>query len=395
MFRAAGIWLGPGRVRGPVRLRIAPDGRIAAIEPESARRAPPELLLPAMVDAHVHLQLGRIPAPRGEFADWLTAVARDGRRADRPARARRLQAHLQQLAAEGTRAVGEIDPDGSSQPQLAHWRGTARCYRELLGIDLDARGAATLLEAAAARAPRGALRGWSPHAPYSVSLPLLRAAAATGQPMQIHLAESEAELEFLARGTGPLREMLARLGKRPLRAPFRGTPLGWVAAGRALQRRTTLVHCQHLAPGDARRIRAAGASIVVCPGTIRWFARTPPPVAEWLALGIPVGLGTDSRASNTQLSMRRELAVARKLWPQLRPGDLLQMATRHGARALHVPRIGRLRAGAIASWIRLPWPSGASVGDLEEAFTAGEAAALPADDAATPGDGVETLAHAT
>lgn len=159
------------------------------------------------------------------------------------------------------------------------------------------------------------------------------------------------EQQFLRTGRGPFAELLRELGRLP--AGFR--PPG-VGAVRHLDRlgvlalRTQLVHCQELERGDAALIARAGASIVVCPGTIEWFRRPAPPVPAWLRAGICVALGTDSRASNTGLSMQRELRRAAALWPSLSPATLLQMATAAGGRALGAVDAGRLRPGARADF---------------------------------------------
>ena len=51
---------------------------------------------------------------------------------------------------------------------------------------------------------------------------------------------------------------------------------------------------------------------------------------------VPVGLGTDSLASNKSLNYFDELRAAQKMLPEIGPLDLLKMATRFGAQALGV-----------------------------------------------------------
>ena len=135
--------------------------------------------------------------------------------------------------------------------------------------------------------------------------------------------------------------------------------------------RTALVHCQHLEAGDPARIRARGATIVVCPGTIRYFRRHPPDVVRWLDMGIPVALGTDSRASNVGLSMPAEISLARRFWPQLSPRTVLAMATGYGARALARPGIGSLRLGRSADCVAMATNGCRSADEVLERFTSG------------------------
>ncbi|MBL9079857.1 MAG: amidohydrolase family protein [Planctomycetes bacterium] len=340
--------LEPGEIAWDAR------GRIVALR--RSRRAERDLcLLPGLVDAHAHLQLAPLPAtaPRA-FVPWAEAVLGAQRGATAASCRRRLRQAVRELLADGATAFGEIDTSGHGAAALAQLPVAGRCYRELTGFHLDRAGSRQLVRERRA-AGRGAVAaGLSPHAPYSVAADLFRAAFATGQPLAIHCAETPAEQEFLRRGRGPFRDLLARLGRLP--ADFVPPGVGavrWLERLGVLGPRTQLVHCQELERGDAARIAAAGASIVVCPGTIAWFGRTPPPVPAWLAAGIPVGLGTDSRASNDGWSLRGELAQAARLWPGLAPGRLLAMATRFGARALARPGLGRLRRGGRADFVAI------------------------------------------
>jgi cytosine/adenosine deaminase-related metal-dependent hydrolase len=56
-------------------------------------------------------------------------------------------------------------------------------------------------------------------------------------------------------------------------------------------------------------------------------------VTEFLAHGILPALGTDSRASNPELSIWREMRLLREDHPALLPETVFSMATRGGAEA--------------------------------------------------------------
>jgi cytosine/adenosine deaminase-related metal-dependent hydrolase len=188
----------------------------------------------------------------------------------------------------------------------------------------------------------------------------------------VHVAETTEEQRFLRRGDGEFRELLENLGRLP--DGFRPPGLGavtWLDRLGILGPRTALVHCQHLEAGDPARIRARGATIVVCPGTIRYFRRHPPDVVRWLDMGIPVALGTDSRASNVGLSMPAEISLARRFWPQLSPRTVLAMATGYGARALARPGIGSLRLGRSADCVAMATNGCRSADEVLERFTSG------------------------
>src|SRR5690606_5974673 len=69
--------------------------------------------------------------------------------------------------------------------------------------------------------------GISPHAPYSVSPPLIRelvsVASQRGMPVTMHLAESPEEIELLRDGKGPFQKLLEERGMWDLWAIPRGS----------------------------------------------------------------------------------------------------------------------------------------------------------------------------
>jgi len=330
------------------------SGRIVAVR--SARGRVEDLcLLPGLVDAHVHLQIEPLARVERRFVPWISAVLA-ARREETVARQRAAaRRSIQHLIATGTTAVGEIDSTGISRAVLERSPLGGRCYRELTGFHLDGPAAVRLVRR---HEPRGTARvavGLSPHAPYSVSADLFRQAAAASEHLAVHCAEVPEEQQFLRTGRGAFATLLERMGRLP--AGFRAPGVGavrWLEQLGVLRATTQLVHCQELERGDASRIAAAGASIAVCPGTIEWFRRTPPPVPSWLAKGIPVALGTDSRASNAGFSMVAELQRACRFWPELSPAQLLAMATLHGGRALGDRRLGSLCRSGRADFLAVP-----------------------------------------
>ncbi|MFK7742889.1 MAG: amidohydrolase family protein [Planctomycetota bacterium] len=366
-------------------------GRITSVRRARSREKVQEVaILPGLVNAHVHLQLGPLDRQQRRFLPWVGAVIRQRAQELPGDRGRRTRAHVRELLASGATALGEIDSSGESPRALLGLGTATRCYREVLGYDLDEQGARAAA-AAAMRPPapppgrRAAPRrssasdrlapGLSPHAPYSVSASLFRAAVRSRRHLAVHCAELPEEQDFLRTGRGPFADLLRQLGRLPEghRPPGCGA-VRWLEQLGVLQPRTLLVHCQELERGDAGRIAGAGSPVVVCPGTIDYFRRSPPPVPAWLRRGIPVALGTDSRASNTALDMRLELRRAAHLWPTLSPLELLQMATEYGGRAIGLP-VGRLARGRAADLLEVSLDAAASAAGIESllaAFVQGE-----------------------
>ncbi|MEZ5989807.1 MAG: amidohydrolase family protein [Planctomycetota bacterium] len=327
--------------RGPVELVLA-GGRLARVAPPGPGGPRPwGVVVPGWVDAHVHLDL---PAPErpvhGEFTTWIRAVMASRATAG-PGVA---EANLAELVRGGATCFGDIDATGATRALLDRHGVAGRAYRELLGFDAGEDEARAAVEGAVAAL--GPEDGLSPHAPYSVSPALFRAAAATGRPLAIHVAELAEEVRLLARGDGPLRTLLEELGRWPAGHRAGGlSPVRHLDALGALSPRTLCVHLQHAGADDLALLAARGAGACVCPGTLRWFDREPPPVDRWLEAGLAVGIGTDSLASNERLSMARELALLDELCPALGPGRILRMATGMGGRALGSTTAGRLAEG--------------------------------------------------
>lgn len=345
------LWVAPGRVYAPGELRVR-EGRVVAVGPATGRRVPDRILLPGLVNAHVHLQLPSLKRAQREFLPWVRAVMAERFAMSDAQLQQQAASSLAALRAEGVVAVGEIDSTGLSKSPLRTSGMAGVCYREITGFHLGRAAAHQLLDGLPPPGTRRCRSGWSPHAPYSVSPALLRAVVDRAAPRAIHVAETQEELEFLQRGTGPFRDLLAELGRLPAR--FRApalAPIAYLDRFGLIGPRTTLIHCQHMDAEGAALVARTGAPVVVCPGTIRYFRRSPPPVPQWLQQGIRVALGTDSRASNTRLSLWHEMALARRMWPELTPAQVWTMATRHGGAALQHQGLGTLRVGAPAHFL--------------------------------------------
>ncbi|MBI4798342.1 MAG: amidohydrolase family protein [Desulfarculus sp.] len=173
---------------------------------------------------------------------------------------------------------------------------------------------------------------------------------AGGLPFCMHVAESQAEVEFML-GEGPegkrLEEFLlarklerASLGLKGLR------PLAHLMDLGLLDQRTMLVHGVQLTRQEVRDLAGSGASLCVCPRSNLGLTGGLAPVADLLAAGVNLALGTDSRASCPSLSLWEEMAALGAAVPGLAPQDILHLATAGGATALGLAgHFGRLAPG--------------------------------------------------
>jgi cytosine/adenosine deaminase-related metal-dependent hydrolase len=253
-------------------------------------------------------------------------------------------------------AIGEIAT--ASHPLVGQAGPLVRVFREALGLVPVAMAAArsTVVRDLARMNSEGTCTGISPHAPYSVAESLGRQvigeAVRRQLPVMMHLAESRDEADLLATGGGAFRTLLEQLGAWQPGTPPRLLSLAdWITL-LARAPRGVVVHGTFLPEDQAALSRLARhrdrLCVVVCPRTTLAISGRLPPVEAFLAAGIRVAIGTDSRASNPDLSV---LAECRTLVDVgvVSPREALTMATRQGAWALAFERrCGMLAPGRAA-----------------------------------------------
>jgi len=109
----------------------------------------------------------------------------------------------------------------------------------------------------------------------------------------------------------------------------------------------------HEAP-DLQIIADSGAHVAHCPLVMARHGTTLQSFAKYCALGINIGMGTDTHPPDMILNMQLGLMLARVAEADAsacRSEDSDNAATPGGADALHRPDLGRLQAGAKADLI--------------------------------------------
>jgi cytosine/adenosine deaminase-related metal-dependent hydrolase len=293
-------------------------------------------------NAHCHLELsflkGRIP-PGTPFVFWLRELVRLRREVPMEEQIAAARAALSEMAAAGTTHLFDILRVDLTDALLREGSVQALMFREAICFD-PKEGFGAVMETLQRQQQHGPLpphcqHGLSPHAVYTTTGPLLRAAAhhaaASGQWLCIHAAETPEEEEFCRSGTGPLHEMLSPFLPGDWTPPRMGS-IRWLDLHGCLGPRTLLVHCNQIDDADLALIAERGCSVVVCPGTHVYFRRGAFPLARLMAAGIPVYLGTDSLASNEALDMAREVELALELCPGVDCAALMEVVRPAAAR---------------------------------------------------------------
>jgi cytosine/adenosine deaminase-related metal-dependent hydrolase len=355
---------------------IGPKGRIEAVGPESRVPHPAgavveeftdALLLPGLVNTHTHLELTDLAEgpPEYDFAEWLLKLRR--------LKAVRSPEHffdaarrgLAQCYAGGITTIADTGDTGSVARALAAMGGSGIAYQEVFGPHPDqASQSLTDLQCRMERLggfAGGRVRlGVSPHAPYTVSGRLYAAtagwAATEGLPLATHVAESRAESELLARGTGPFAEGWRARGIPPLPLPGR-TPLAWLDEHGVLGQHTLCIHVVHADADDLDRLARHGSAIAHCPLSNLAHGHGRAPLARFLNHGLRVGLGTDSVLSVGSLDLLAEARTAREL-AGLDAGRSLALCTIDAARALGLEHeVGSLAVGKWGDCVVIRSPS--------------------------------------
>jgi len=186
----------------------------------------------------------------------------------------------------------------------------------------------------------------APHAPYTNSPETLRAckglADKYGVPMIIHVSETRDEV-------------------RQIRTKYKTTSTQWLEKLGVLGPNVIFNHGVWLTEQDLSIIRRRGLGVTHNPESNMKLASGSAPVLRMLALGIPVGLGTDGAASNNDLDMFEAMSTAARLQklvsgnPAALPAEkVVELATLGGARVLGLHKeIGSLETGKKADLITI------------------------------------------
>jgi cytosine/adenosine deaminase-related metal-dependent hydrolase len=363
-------------------------GRIVAVgdnPPPDALDLGRVVILPALVNAHTHLELshlrGQVP-PTEHFLDWIRKLLGLRRQPGSEIAGSVIaaaRAGIEEARASGTGLVGDVSNTLLTVPLLCESAMPARVFYELLGFELTdprATAAEARRKADTATCSESVRISLAAHAPYSVSPGLFAAIRAdvdgrSSDRSSVHLAESVEEVEFIERGTGAWRTLLQDLGVWTDAWQTPGcSPAAYVDRLGFLDDRVLVAHAVQCSSDDLRRLSSRGVTIVSCPRSNQHVGVGPPPLDAFYGSDAKVALGTDSLASVEDLNMFAELAAARQLARQVPARRFLESATLTGAVALGFGAdLGSLEVGKRAAMIAVQLPD--ALIDVEEYLLSG------------------------
>lgn len=332
-------------------------------------------ILPGLVNAHTHLELtamrGFLDAHDLDFTAWLQklTVARAERMTDEDIATSATLGVMEALRS-GVTTVADAATNGVAVARTLRSTGIrAIVYQESFGPDPRvaeerAQELAAMVSRAREFADERVTIGISPHAPYSVSAPQLSRLGALAHtenlPVMMHAAESADEVAFLHDSSGRFGDGLRHRGIEWQNAGC--STITHLERNGILGTRPLLAHCVTVDADDIQLLARSGAGVAHCPKSNAKLGHGVAPLAELLEAGVPVGLASDSVASNNLVDLFEEARFAlfqsriRERGTE-REGMLdaevaLNLVTLGGARALGIDRqIGSLEPGKQADLV--------------------------------------------
>ena len=337
-----------------------------------------QALLPGLINAHCHLDYtclrGKIP-PQKSFANWIRAINAEKAKLSEQDYLASIADGFAEAKRFGTTTIANLTafPELIPQvnPPIRTW-----WFAELIDVRNPNR-TSDLVEPAIdamkrARDSGGGI-GLAPHALFTASANLYRRCEEIAQCENIllttHLAEAREEMSMFHDASGPLYEFLKSIG-RDMSDCGHETPFAWFAkiagapAGRTLITEWIVAHLNELAESDFELLEESTSKlhVVHSPRSHAYFGHSRFPFERLRSLGFNICLGTDSLASNEDLSLFAEMRAFQRSEPAFSPKEVLEMVTGNAALALGKPQaLGRIHANRFADLIAIPCSETADV----------------------------------
>ncbi len=336
-----------------------------------------QALLPGLINAHCHLDYtclrGKI-SRRKSFTDWIRAINAEKARLSPEDYVVSISEGFAEAKQFGTTTIANLTafPELVSRIQapIRTW-----WFAELIDAR-DPTRANEIIDLAVEKLKPAEHWGLAPHAPFTASENVYRRCDEIARREKVllttHLAESHEEMSLFRDASGPLYDFLKEIG-RDMNDCGEQTPFGQFV-GRLRNASLPdwlLVHLNEVLDGDLRALakQSTKSNVVHCPRSHAYFRHSPFQFEKFRELGFNVCLGTDSLASNEDLSLFAEMRAFQKEFPNVSPEELLKLVTVNSAYALHQENaLGKIRSEFLADLIAVPYARSTSVFDELVAF---------------------------
>lgn len=331
------------------------------------------ILMPAFVNVHTHVDY---TAMRGLIEDtpffpWVRKMVELKERLTDEDWIWSARLGVAEALRSGIGTIGDCSSTGGALQAALESGIRGVVYQEVFGIDPSVDASIALKDAESLIREQqyrcegtNVIAGVSPHSPYTCNKRLLEGVAGLRSkldiPLCIHAAESAGESELIRENRGVIAEMFRR---REIPWTAEGvSPIAYLEHRGILGDRTLLVHAVQMEASDAAIMSQSHCSLAHCPKSNAKLCNGRAPMELLGAFtgnpSLPVGLGTDSVASNNRMDMFEEMRFAlllkRAFKRDCHPQDtlkVLEMATIGGAKALGLGSVtGSLEKGKKADF---------------------------------------------
>lgn len=301
------------------------------------------IILPGMINAHCHLELSHVNlAIEG---DGMAAFCKAIMTYKSHLTPNEIKLITQQadakLYAEGVMAVGDICNTDRTFALKKESKIAYHSFVECLGLDADWQTRYQQFETVLHNAQAlGLAASITPHAPYSVSLPLFKACiqtinrSAPNNMISIHNQESVAEQEMFIGKTGSLMELFGQHNLENIMQYQQAYER--ILEDIAPDIRLLMIHNTFTTMRDYEQIMCKHPQTywVLCPNSNLFIENQLPPLQMLRDQNATICIGTDSMASNHQLSMLSELKTISQHFPNITLSEMLKWVCINGAEAL-------------------------------------------------------------
>lgn len=322
------------------------------------------IICPGFVNAHCHLELshikGIIPEQTG-LVDFVFKIITE-RNADDNIILEAIKNAEEEMQQNGIVAVGDICNTVHTVLQKKQARLQYHNFIETTGFVPATAGKRfeatleTLGQFKQLSAVNNQLSTVNPHAPYSVSPQLFELInnLPGNNLLTIHNQETAAENDFFETGTGDFLRLYQQLGiDISFYKPAGKTSLQTVLPYLNNRQSLLLVHDVTTVEDDIKAAQLSVASqhlssvfYCLCPNANKYITNSLPDINTLVANNCTIVLGTDSLASNRQLSILEEMKTIQEHFKQITLSQMLQWATYNGAEALKMSeRLGSFGKG--------------------------------------------------
>lgn len=303
------------------------------------------ILVPGFINTHCHLELSHMKSKIAMHTGLPRFISQINqfRQVDSEIIINAAKREDIKMQYNGIVAVGDISNNHISFGVKANSRMAYHNFLEIFSLNPDLAGEKfdLALELEKALEKLKLVSSIVPHAPYSVTPAMFkliyRHAVENNRTICIHNQETQSENEFYRSKTGLLAEFftslgieinaIAKTGKNSLESIMEQLPN---------EVKTILVHNTFTEKQDIELASDYFKNLywAFCPNANLYIENKLPNIPLFYQMKQKITLGTDSLASNHQLSILEEMKTIHKYFPQISVNEIIKWATINGSEAL-------------------------------------------------------------